>query len=227
MRVFKTKAFDRFARRERITDDALREAAHRADHGEIDADLGGGVIKQRIARSGEGKSGGFRTIILFRRKGRAFFVYGFSKLTAPPSAETNSRPSVRSLASCWVSRTGTWRWWQGVERSRRSNDMDEQYASPALAAVHETALDRAEAGVLEKRTMKTFDAMCLTPVESLDPRQIKRIRLREGASQAVFARYLNVTPGLVSQWERGDRRPRGASLKLLTLVARKGLHAVA
>ena len=79
MRVFKTKAFDRFARRERITDDALREAAHRADHGEIDADLGGGVIKQRIARSGEGKSGGFRTIILFRRKGRAFFVYGFSK----------------------------------------------------------------------------------------------------------------------------------------------------
>jgi putative transcriptional regulator len=105
--------------------------------------------------------------------------------------------------------------------------MDGQYASPALAAVHETALALAEAGVLEKRTMKTFDAMCLTPVESLDPRQIKRIRLREGASQAVFARYLNVTPGLVSQWERGDRRPRGASLKLLTLVARKGLHAVA
>lgn len=57
--------------------------------------------------------------------------------------------------------------------------MDEQYASPALAAVHETALDLAEAGVLEKRTMKTFDAMCLTPVESLDPRQIKRIRLRD------------------------------------------------
>ena len=69
--------------------------------------------------------------------------------------------------------------------------------------------------------------MCLTSVESLDPRQNKRTRLRKGASQAVFARYLNVTPGLVSQWERGDRPPRGASLKLLTVVARKGLHAVA
>lgn len=105
--------------------------------------------------------------------------------------------------------------------------MGKQYRSDALAAVHETALGFHEAGVMDKRTLKAFDAMCLTPVEALTPAEIREIRLREKASQAVFARYLNVTTGLVSQWERGEKRPRGASLKLLTLVAKKGLQAVA
>lgn len=105
--------------------------------------------------------------------------------------------------------------------------MGRQYKSDALAAVHETALGLHDAGVMDKRTLKAFDAMCLTPVEPLTPEEIRDIRLREKASQAVFARYLNVTTGLVSQWERGEKRPRGASLKLLTLVAKKGLQAVA
>ena len=97
----------------------------------------------------------------------------------------------------------------------------------ALASIHETASGLSAAGVLDKRTMRSFDEMCLTPVKPLTPAQIRRIRIREKASQAVFARYLNVTTGLVSQWERGEKHPRGASLKLLALVARKGLHAVA
>ena len=105
--------------------------------------------------------------------------------------------------------------------------MARKYRSKALAAVHETALGLRDAGVIDKRTMKAFDAMCLTPVKPLTPAQIRGIRRREKASQAVFARYLNVTAGLVSQWERGEKRPRGASLKLLTLVASKGLDAVA
>jgi putative transcriptional regulator len=105
--------------------------------------------------------------------------------------------------------------------------MGKKYCSDALAAVHETALGLIEAGVMDKRTMKAFDEMCLTPVDELTPEQIRQIRLREKASQAVFARYLNVTTGLVSQWERGEKRPRGASLKLLTLVAKRGLQAVA
>ena len=79
MRIFKTRPFRRFARSEDISDGALRDAVHRAEAGRIDADLGGGVIKQRIARRGEGKSGGFRSIVLFRRGARAFFVYGFAK----------------------------------------------------------------------------------------------------------------------------------------------------
>ena len=77
------------------------------------------------------------------------------------------------------------------------------------------------------RTMKAFDEMCLTPVEDMSPETIRALRLRENASEAVFVRHLNVTAGLVSQWERGKRRPRGASLKLLTLVAKNGLSAVA
>lgn len=79
MRVFKNKPFARFARKAQITDAVLCTAVKAASQGRIDADLGGGVIKQRIARQGEGKSGGFRTIILFRLQHRAFFVHGFAK----------------------------------------------------------------------------------------------------------------------------------------------------
>jgi hypothetical protein len=79
MRVYKTKPFARFANQEAIADEALIDAVRRDEDGLIDADLGGGVIKQRIARRGQGKSGGFRSILLFRRCERAFFVYGFAK----------------------------------------------------------------------------------------------------------------------------------------------------
>ena len=105
--------------------------------------------------------------------------------------------------------------------------MTKQYRSEALAAAHEAAQGLAEAGLMSKRTMRKFDEMCLTPVRDMTPDDIRALRLRELASQAVFARHLNVTTGLVSQWERGEKRPRGASLKLLTLVAKNGLGAVA
>jgi putative transcriptional regulator len=105
--------------------------------------------------------------------------------------------------------------------------MKKRYRSPILASVHETAEGLHAAGVLGKRTMREFDDLCLTPVEPLKPKEIRALRLREGASQAVFARYLNVTTGLVSQWERGEKHPQGASLKLLALVAKNGLAAVA
>jgi hypothetical protein len=78
-RVFKTRWFERFARKEGIGDGHLLDAVARAEKGQVDADLGGGVIKQRIGRPGQGKSGGYRTIILFRQGERAVFVYGFAK----------------------------------------------------------------------------------------------------------------------------------------------------
>jgi len=105
--------------------------------------------------------------------------------------------------------------------------MRKQYSRPLMASIHETAEGLRSAGVIDKRTMREFDELCLTPVRPLDPHEIRALRLREGASQAVFARYLNVTTGLVSQWERGEKHPQGASLKLLTLVERNGLQAVA
>jgi len=79
MRVFKNKAFSRFAHRNEISDEDLCDAVQRASRGLIDADLGGGVLKQRIARKGQGKSGGFRSMILFKERDRAVFVHGFAK----------------------------------------------------------------------------------------------------------------------------------------------------
>ena len=79
MQTFKTKAFARFADREGLEDALLCEAVRRVRTGLVDADLGGGVIKQRIARKGGGRSGGYRTIMLFRSGELAFFVYGFAK----------------------------------------------------------------------------------------------------------------------------------------------------
>lgn len=102
-----------------------------------------------------------------------------------------------------------------------------QYRSNLMASIHETAEGLHSAGLMDKRTMREFDAMCLTPIHPFAPEEIRELRLREGASQAVFARYLNVTTGLVSQWERGEKRPQGASLKLLSLVAKNGLANVA
>ncbi len=101
------------------------------------------------------------------------------------------------------------------------------YLSRALASVHETAEGLHGAGLLDKQTMRRFDASCLTPVKPLGPDEIRALREREGASQAVFARYLNVSTGLISQRERGEKHPQGSALKLLALVARHGLAMVA
>jgi putative transcriptional regulator len=105
--------------------------------------------------------------------------------------------------------------------------MTKQYRSRTMAEIHEVAEDLAALGVLDKKTMRKFDEGCLTPIRPLSPAEIRALRDREGASQAVFARYLNVTTGLVSQWERGEKHPQGASLKLLSLVAKSGLATVA
>lgn len=79
MRVFKVKVFARFQRRERITDASLAKAVQDAEAGLIDADLGGGLIKQRVARPGQGKRSGYRTVIVYRRSELAVFLLGFAK----------------------------------------------------------------------------------------------------------------------------------------------------
>lgn len=101
------------------------------------------------------------------------------------------------------------------------------YRSDALAAIHETASDLHDAEVMDKRTMRRFDELCLTLVRPLAAEEIRALRERERVSQAVFARHLNVTTGLISQWERGEKKPVGPSLKLLTLVQERGLESIA
>ena len=105
--------------------------------------------------------------------------------------------------------------------------MTKQTKSPALPEVHEMIEGAYAAGTVSKTTMREFDQLCLTNVRPLSPAGIKALRKRELASQTVFACVLNVTPGLVSQWERGEKRPGGAALMLLTLVEKKGMMAVA
>ena len=101
MRTFKTKPFARFASREGIADEALCDAVARAARGLVDADLGGGVIKQRIARRGQCRSGGFRAIVVFRRGNRAFFVYGFAK-SARENLRRDELEAFRLLADTYL-----------------------------------------------------------------------------------------------------------------------------
>ena len=101
MRIFKTKGVGRFARRERITDASLREAIERAERGIIDVDLGGGLIKQRLARAGQGRSGGFRMIVAYREAGRAVFLYGFAKSTLD-NIEDDELQDLRAIGSGWL-----------------------------------------------------------------------------------------------------------------------------
>ena len=105
--------------------------------------------------------------------------------------------------------------------------MSKKYRSDAMAAIHETMEALHDVGAVSKQTMRRFDEACLTPVRPLMPEEIRAIREREHVSQTVFANYLNVTTSLVSKWERGEKRPSGASLKLLLLVEKRGLAAVA
>jgi putative transcriptional regulator len=105
--------------------------------------------------------------------------------------------------------------------------MSKKYRSDAMAAIHETMGALRDVGAIDKQTMRRFENACLTPIRPLKPREIKAIRERERISQAVFANYLNVTSSLVSKWERGEKRPSGPSLKLLSLVEKKGIAVVA
>jgi len=96
-----------------------------------------------------------------------------------------------------------------------------------MASIHQTMRALHRVGAVDKRTMRSFDEACLTPVRSLSPKAIKALRQRERVSQTVLAHYLNVTPNLVSKWERGEKKPSGPALKLLTLVEKHGIAAVA
>ena len=105
--------------------------------------------------------------------------------------------------------------------------MAKRYRSDAFAAIHETMEALHDIGAIDKQTMRAFDDACLTPVHVLAPEEIKAIRVREHISQPVFARYLNVSKNLVSDWERGVKKPGGPALRLLTVIQKKGLEAIA
>ncbi len=101
MRVFLTRGVERFARRQRIADASLGEAIERAERGIIDADLGGGLIKQRVARPGQGRSGGFRMIVAYRAAGRAVFLYAFAK-SDRDNIDDDELEALRTIGANWL-----------------------------------------------------------------------------------------------------------------------------
>jgi hypothetical protein len=101
VRIFKTKWFVRYARHERIGDHGLRDAIERAERGLVDADLGGGVIKQRVARTGQGRSGGYRMLIAYRSGNRAVFMYGIAK-NDRGTIDEDELATLREIGAAWL-----------------------------------------------------------------------------------------------------------------------------
>ncbi len=101
------------------------------------------------------------------------------------------------------------------------------YKSPIAASVHEAMEDIYKAGGIDKKTMLEFDESCLTEAKSMPADKIAELRKREGISQAVMARYMNIATKLIGEWERGEKKPSGPSLKLLALIDKKGIDAIA
>ena len=100
-------------------------------------------------------------------------------------------------------------------------------ADKLLKAMNETAKGLHKTGTLDAMTMREFDALCLPPVKNYTPAQIRRLRTRYKASQAVFAAFLNMSSSTVQKWEQGQKKPNGPSLKLLNLIDVHGLEALA
>ena len=101
VRIYKARWLARFVRRERIADRSLREAITRAERGLVDADLGGGIIKQRVAREGQGRSGGYRMLVAYRAGERAVFLYGFAKRERE-NIDPDELLTLREIGVAWL-----------------------------------------------------------------------------------------------------------------------------
>ena len=104
--------------------------------------------------------------------------------------------------------------------------MTKKYKSDVSKSIHSIVEGLYKNEIVDKITMRRFDASCLVPVNELSPGEIKEIRVKEHLSQTVFAHFLNVSKNLISDWERGVKKPGGPALKLLAIVKTKGLEAI-
>jgi len=101
VKIYKTRWMVRFLRRERFSDGRLRDAISQAERGLVDADLGGGLVKLRVARTGKGKSGGYRMLVAYRRANRAVFLYGFAK-NERENIESDELLTLREIGAVWL-----------------------------------------------------------------------------------------------------------------------------
>ena len=220
--ILKRKDFARWQVGEKLSDTALCIAVQEMENGLIDADLGGFLYKKRVARPGGGKSGGYRTLLSARIGSVAATCscMGSPRATKRTSRRTKRRHCNLPARCSWnclptlcqrlCSRACYWRCIVSkIIESLRGD----------LAALH-------DAGVIGKMTMRKFDTICPPPVREFGAADIKRLRETLKFSQPVFALHLHTTASTVRKWEQGETRPAGPALKLLNVIADKGLQAI-
>jgi putative transcriptional regulator len=229
MQVYKTKWFARFARQEGIADANLTEAIKRAEQGLIHADLGGGLIKQRVARQGKGRSGGYRTIIAYRAKGRAVFLFGFAK-SDQENVDAKQLTTARKIAEKLLSADAVRiahaiaeDELQEVEVSKQKNRLTEALLETAEGMHRIGILDDNEYRQITVRHLRKQPLPIATPING---NEIRSLREQANMSQAAFARSLNLSVGYISQLERGTKQPKGPALALLNVIKRKGFEVI-
>jgi putative transcriptional regulator len=208
----------RFARRERIADKNLMEAIERAERGLIDVELGGGLIKSRVARAGQGRSGGI-----------------FPRLR---EKRTRQRRSGRIVDGAAGGGGSAFRGRASDRASPRAGDEiqgDSLMAARKLSRLTEALLEAADgmprvgamdAATHEKITLRHLGERPVGSAEPITGEEIRALREQAHLSQAAFARYLNLTVGYVSQLERGTKQPKGPALALLNVMRRKGVGVI-
>jgi putative transcriptional regulator len=229
MEVYKTRWFARFARQELITDSSLREAILRAERGLIDADFGGGLIKQRVA--------GRDRVDPAAIAQSSPIVAGIelSSSTDSPKASERTSNATRSSLLAGLRIIG----FRPMHQKFASALMTTQYRrlkmpkknSRIVEAILETARDLHRLGMMDdeeyrKITVRHLGPQPLPTAKPISSREIRKIREKANLSQAAFARYLNLTSGYVSQLERGTKQPKGPALALLNVIRRKGFEAI-
>jgi len=184
--------------------------------------LGGYLLKKRVARPGQGKRGGYRTLIAFKHPydKNAFFIFGFSK-NERDNITQDEKEIYKKLAEFYIGLTAAQlkklleqETLFEVRYEDSKKDVTNKKRNRLLEEAHEMAVDLHEAGVIDAVTMREFDALCLPDIHELTPRRIQQLRRQSKMSQAVFARIINVSIAAIKQWERGERKPSGAALKL-------------
>jgi len=197
----------------------------------MDADLGGGLIKQRVARPGKGRSGGYRTIIAFRAGERAVFLVGFAKNERENIAD-HELLVARRLGAKWLA-ADAGKISKAVEDGeiKEVSEMKTKKRSKMTEALLETAEGMHRISILgdveyRQITVRLLGEESLQGAQSITAKEIRNLREKANLSQAAFARYLNLTPGYISQLERGTKIPKGPALALLNVIRRKGFQAI-
>ena len=219
------------------SDDSLAVAVQRLEDGHVDADLGRQLFKQRIARPRHGARSGFRAFISWESE--QFFNMASPRRSAPTSRQRVGRYAdagdillaldEEDLAHAVDE--GELLELRSLLMQRKTKSRTKAKMAPrkgeATKAVFETMAGLPSIGLVDQATLRRFDERHLTVAQHLSGPQIQKLRKEAGVSQGVFARYFNVQPTLVSAWERGKRKPSGPARKLLSIVKRKGLDAIA